>query len=246
MNDIIGNREVNPMPNVPDDQLVEDFSDFFYQKIITIRDSFDGIESMPFEDKQVSKFTKFAPFTQEQIENIIFQMNTTSCELDPISTKILKQVINVLLGDITRLINLCLRESHFPRHWKSAIVRPLLKKINLDRILKSYRPVSNLSFLSKLLEKCALQQLINHCDNFSLQPDYQSAYRTGYSCDTYNIKIVNDILTVMETQKVTPVVLLDLSAAFDTDDHELLISCLENDFGLTGSVLQSTGFSCLY
>ena len=122
--------------------------------------------------------------------------------------------------------------------WKLATVRPLLKKIGLDLIDKNYRPVSNLPFLSKVLEKAALDQFIAHCDNHSLLPDYQSAYRQHYSCETALIKLTNDVLWSMENGKVSAVVMIDLSAAFDTVDHDLLLEVLETRFGIKDTCLK--------
>ena len=112
-----------------------------------------------------------------------------------------------------------------------------LKKPNLDPILSNYCPVSNLSFLSKLLEICAMDHLNEHCNLHKLLPDYQSAYRNGYSCETVIIRLVNDILWAMENQNVTAVMALDLLAAFDTVNHKILLSVLEHNFGLEQTVL---------
>ena len=80
-----------------------------------------------------------------------------SCELDPIPTSLLKECIDVLLPFITNLINLSIETGHVPSAFKTAAVTPLLKKKDADKNdLKSYRPVSNLSFISKILEKVIL------------------------------------------------------------------------------------------
>ena len=76
---------------------------------------------------------------------------------------------------------------------------------------------------------------MQHCNDYDLLPDYQSAYPKGYSCETCNLKLANDILCNMEVQQVTPTILLDLSAAFDTVDHDLLLQILEKDFGIKGT-----------
>ena len=104
----------------------------------------------------------------------------------------------------------------FSEKWKTLVVRPLIKKLGLELIHKSYRLVSNLSFFSKLIEKCALLKFNEHCNQYNLIPDFQSAYRVGYSTETALIKLVNDILWAMENQRVAVVVMLDLSPAFDT------------------------------
>ena len=65
----------------------------------------------------------------------------------------------------------------FPIKWKTALVRPLLKRPRREPISTNYRPVSNLAFLSKVVEKAALIQFVEHCEENQLLPDYQSAYR---------------------------------------------------------------------
>ena len=123
------------------------------------------------------------------------------------------------------------------RNGKPQIVHPLLKKVGSELIPSNYRPVGNLSFLSKLLEMCALQQFNDHCISNKLLPDYQLAYRKNYSMETSLIKLVNDILLAMDRQEVTALTALDLSAAFDTVDHEILIEVLEHQFGTANVAL---------
>ena len=79
-------------------------------------------------------------------------MQTKSCELDPIPMQILKQVLSVLIPLITHIINASLSSACFCEEWKTSVVRPLLKKRGLDLLEKNYQPVSNLPFLSKLVE----------------------------------------------------------------------------------------------
>ena len=102
----------------------------------------------------------------------------------------------------------------------------------------NYRPVSNLQFISKIVEKVTLDQFILHCNNNSLLPNYKSAYRKYYSCETSLVKLVNDILWAMEKQLVTVVDILDLSATFDTVDHDLLLEVLEKQYGIVGTARQ--------
>ena len=92
-------------------------------------------------------------------------------------------MIDVLLPQITRLLNLSLSKGILDR-WKRAIVKPLIKKTNLDTIFSNYRPINNLSSPSKILEKVVQLQLRNHIDEQKLLPDYQSSYRTNYSTET--------------------------------------------------------------
>ena len=121
---------------------------------------------------------------------------------------------------------------------KQALVTPLLKKPSLDLILKNYRPISNLPFVGKLLERCVIDQLLEHiCTNNLMEP-LQSAYRPHHSTETALLKVKTDILKAMDNQEVACLVLLDLSAAFDTVDHKILLERLENYFGITRSALR--------
>ena len=119
-----------------------------------------------------------------------------------------------------------------------AIVKPLLKKIGLELITSNYQPVSNLSFLSKVLERCVINQFTTHCDVNNLLPGYQSTYRRNYSCETALIKITNDCLWDMENQMVTAMIAIDLSAAFDTVDHEILLDVLNKKIGVHNIALK--------
>ena len=110
----------------------------------------------------------------------------------------------------------------FPDIWKKAVVFSLLKKPGLDVIFKNFRPVSNLSFVSKLIERAAFNQIHGHLVN--LYPVPQSAYRRTPSTETALLKVMNDILLNMNKRHVTILVLFDLSAAFDTVDHSFLLT----------------------
>ena len=92
---------------------------------------------------------------------------------------------------------------------KFPLVKPLLKKMGLALVAPNYHPVSNLTFSSKVLERCVVNQFTAHCDTNNLFPGYQSAYRRNYSCETALIKIINDFLWAMENQMVTALVAVD-------------------------------------
>ena len=119
--------------------------------------------------------------------------------------------------------------------WKTAIIKPLLKNVGLDPVMKNYRPVSNLPFMSNLVEKCMLAQFNKHCEENDLIPDYQSPYRSNYSCETSLVKLVNDILWDFENQNAVALVALDLIAAFYTVDHDVLLDALPTRFSILGS-----------
>ena len=103
--------------------------------------------------------------------------------------------------------------------------------------MNNYQLVSNLRFLSKVLEKVLVNQLNSHINNSNTSNQYQSAYRKFHSTETPLLKIHNDILSSMDAGKITPLTLLDLSAAFDTIDHTILLSRLDYWFQVTGKAL---------
>jgi len=112
-------------------------------------------------------------------------------------------------------------------------VTPLLKKASLEpHELKNYRPVSNLSFVSKLVERVAVKQLSDYLETNGLLPLLQSAYRSHHSTETALLKVLSEVLTAIDDKKLTLLALLDLSAAFDCMDHDILLSRLQSSPGL--------------
>ena len=161
----------------------------------------------------------------------------STCIRDPIPTSLLKRHIDVLIPTVTRIVNISLTTGLFFSDWKTATVLPLLKKTGLCLVPGNYRPISNLPFLSKIAEKCVLLQFNPYAELNSLLPTQQSAYRKHHSTETAVIKLLDDILWSSENQQVTSLVTLDLSAAFDTVDHGVLLSILEKNFGVQDSAL---------
>ena len=107
----------------------------------------------------------------------------------------------------------------FNESCKTSIIIPLLKKEGLGRVLKNYSPVNNLSFMSKTVENVMLLRLNNHCETNNLIPDYVSAYRSGYSTETVLLRLTEKILQNMDRECITPLVAMDLSAAFDNVEY---------------------------
>ena len=174
--------------------------------------------------------------SDKEILRVINEMPNKHCDLDPVPSIVFKKLAPYLKSEVTALVNL---SSHgvFTELWKSSIVKPLLKKIGLDLISKNYRPVSNLKFLAKLVEKCMLLQFNEHCSLNSLLPSYHSAYRKIFSCETSLLTLADKLLNVMENQTVSALVVMDLSAAFNTVDHNILLDVLSNQYGIEGKVL---------
>ena len=137
-----------------------------------------------------------------------------------------------------KIVKLSLETSVMPTESKQAVIRPLLKKPSLDyQEFKNFRPVSNLTFLSKVIEKVVALQLIDYIDNNGLCEVFQSAYRAHHSTETALLRVYKDIAMPIDNQKSVVLVLLDLSAAFDTVDHSLLLARLSTRFGICDQAL---------
>ena len=181
----------------------------------------------------------FTMITSVELSNIVSVVKKTTCSSDPFPSKLLMSHLPTIIDIITHMINLCISTSGFPSSCKSAIVLSLIKKLGLDpQVLRNYRAVSNLSFLSKLIEKVSYSRILTHIDDNDLIDKFQSAYRCGHSTETALLRVYSDIVTMVGKGNGPYLVLLDLSAAFDTIDHDTLFVVLEKQIGITGSALQ--------
>ena len=153
---------------------------------------------------------------------------------DPIPTWLLKCCIEELLPLLEAIFNNSLSNGTFPNEFKSALIRPLLKRPNLGTDeLKNYRPVSNLHFVAKVLEKLVMIRLDEHMETHSLHDPMQSAYKKAHSTETALVRISNDILQATDNNKCVILASLDLSAAFDTVDHSTFVYRLKNLYGVS-------------
>jgi len=150
---------------------------------------------------------------------------------------VVKENLPIMLPVITKIVNASLASGVFPSRLKHSIITPVIKKSTMDpNSLKSYRPIANITFLSKVVEKAATCQVTDHVDSNCLGEQYQSAYRRYHSTETALLKVKNDILQSLDQGNAVFMVLLDMSAAFDTVDHSILLDRLQTRFGIGGVV----------
>ena len=240
-NDLLGKTKEKMLPeHTPD--LAQNFADFFKEKIDNIYNSFDNLNARGdtfFPNFSLHKFSHFEPVNWESYKSLAKSSKKSYCESDPLPMGDIMCATNVddLLKLQLDIINNSLVNGVFPNSEKTALIKPTLKN-NLDpQILSSYRPVSNLTYLSKMTEAAALQQLNIHLDKFKILPESQSAYRKFHSTETALCSVMDDLLKSKDVKKCSILILLDLSAAFDTVVHELLIDDLKA-IGVDGTALE--------
>ena len=162
-----------------------------------------------------------------------------SCKLDPIPTWLLKSSINELTPTITKIINMSFQMGVFPDALEFAHITPLIKKQSADPdVLSNYRPIANLKFLAKTIERAVAAQVRSHSATYSLTTKLQSAFRKGRSVETALFRVYNDLLLAADNGEESILVLLDYSAAFDTIDHNVMLNRLEQNYGITNLALK--------
>ena len=154
--------------------------------------------------------SKFDLLSQEEVRDLVRASKKKTCSLDPIPTKLVFECLDILLLVITKIINYSLKHGVLPSAWKNALVFPLLKKDGLEPILKNYRPVSNLQYISKLAESAVAKQLQHHINMNNLFPMLQSSYRKFHSTESALLKVKH----------------------VDTIDHGILLERLRSAFGV--------------
>ena len=172
------------------------------------------------------------------VRRVLLRSPAKTCALDTLPTSVLLELVDVLLLFIRVMCNISPREGCLPRTQKTAIITPVLKKQNADQDEpNNYRPISKLTFISKVLERIVEEQVTQHLEEADLMSEFQSAYRKHHCTVSALMKVPSDILDAADSRQVTLLGLLDLSAAFDTVDHDILLVRLETSFAIGGSVL---------
>ena len=241
IDNLTGNRKKVILPEgFSDMELASMFSDFFESKIDNLVGSFVEAAQLNLHPvvSSENKLDHFVPVDIHKIGSVVGRVKRTYCASDPFPiSDVCKCVhVNSLLQVYLEIVNLSIAAKVFPESEKYAILKPVLKGSLDPQSLSSYRPISNLSFLSKIIENIILEQLLDFLERTKVLPDYQSAYRKLYSTETALCSVVSDLQIMMDDGKCGILILLDLSAAFDTVVHSLLLEDLKA-IGVEGDAL---------
>ena len=221
--------------------LVNTFSSFFKEKIALIHKSLPTSIlrcTDPNLPENRTPLSYFSFVSIEKVSRLIRSSPNKSSPLDLIPTSTLKRFSHLFASIISKLTNLSFSQAIFPAFFKTARVLPLLKKGNLDPTLPSnYRPISNLSTISKIIERLVHSRITSHVSPSPNFNPFQSAYRKHHSTETTLLRITDSLRNICTTGHVTVLVSLDLSAAFDTLDHNILIDILNRHFNISDLAL---------
>ena len=208
------------------------------KKVKMVYDETSGAPEPVFQSTTHS-FSDLKQCTIEDLKKIIISSPVKSCELDPIPTFLLREFLDELLPFIHIMCHKSVSTGTLPSSQKRAIVTPRLKKKGMDLgELSSFRPISNFSFMSKILEKIVVKQLMSYLLESNLLPKFQSGYRGHHFTETLLVRLVSEIHTAIDNGEVTVFALLNVSAAFDSVDHNILLQRLRTSFGLGGRELE--------
>ena len=234
-NSLLGSTTPRILPDCPASTNSANFDNYFNNKIINIINSLPS-PTLPSLLTPSYSLNSFKTPSIASINNLLLSVKSV-CMLDPIPLILLNKLTTLLSPLYKQIIDLSLISGKVPAHMKNAHVTPILKKNNPhDKSdLSNYRPISNLSYISKTLERIVSSQLHDYLDNNNILNQFQSAYTTYKSTETALTHVLNNIL-LHPTKHCSIIIFLDLSAAFDTIDHSLLIRRLQC-IGITGTAL---------
>ena len=192
-------------------------------------------------DGPCTRPSEFSEITADEASRIVIQAPAKHCALDPAPTWLIKHLLPLLANTLANIRNSTFQEGLFPDILKQLlrkVVRPCLKNPGLNtNDLSSYRPISNLCFVSKVVERAVVARLTAHTELQRLFPCCQSAYiRKQHSTETADV-VHDEIVKSVGSGDVCALLLLDLGAAFATVDHHTPLQVLASRFGLADRAL---------
>ena len=243
VNKLMDNEKEVILPNVASDkELANNFLMYFKEKIEKIRSSFTPSPERESTgvDTNIVKLTEFEPATLDEITIIAKSYGVKCSPEDPVPASLLSPSIDTFVPFWLEIVNLSLQVGSMDG-MVNGVVLPLIKELNslvdTDNY-KNYRPVSNLVFIGKLIERVVQKRLNQHLVSNNLVSDKNYAYEKNHSTELLLLKVVDDLYKSFDNNLPSVVFLLDLSAAFDTVDHAKLLHILKNEIGIDGTALK--------
>eukprot|EP00660_Eupelagonema_oceanica_P019384 gene19384-biopygen18710 len=188
------------------------------------------------ESRSGPTLERFARVSKEDVVMAMSRARSThSVGVDEIPMSVLKRLGDGIAPYVTVLANAVLAGQWWPPSWKQAEVHPLWKKKGSKNDPSTYRPISLLPAIARLVERLIAQQLKAHIRG--MLPAFQHGFRAKHSCLTALIQLINQVARARDAGEMVAVASADLAGAFDTVDHEVLIEKLEKRCGLRGSAL---------
>ena len=188
----------------------------------TVNQAMQYLENTSF----ISPLFNFSKITETDVYNAVQRIHSNSLGADGITIKMIKLVLPFVVSALVNIINFSLTTAVFPSAWKDARVLALPKKQTVNSY-DDLRPISLLSVLSKITEKIVYSQIIKHINANMILPSLQSGFRSKHSTCTALTKVLDDIHRNIDNRLASVLVLLDFSKAFDTVQHDLLLSKLK-------------------
>ncbi len=214
---------------------------FLQTKLKTISSQFSPPltqDPQPTRSTAQTPIFSFCPLTEAEVSKLLLSSHPTTCPLDPIPSHLLQAISPALLPALTHIINTSLLTGIFPTAFKQARVTPLLKKPTLNTsLLENYRPISLLPFIAKTLERVVFNQVSLFLSQNNKLDTKQSGFRSGHSTETALLSVTEALRIAKANSKSSVLILLDLSAAFDTVNHQILLSTLSS-LDITGIPLR--------
>ena len=241
-NELLDKNDEKVLPAYTDSKkLANEFNTYYVEKVNKIRESIPKVDAESYYSRPFSgteRLCHFRPTTDAEVKKVIKESGIKTSVEDPIPAKLLQSSLDIVTPTFTALINKSLAEGSM-EGVKSSVVDPLIKKAGLDADnKKNFRPVNNLVFFSKLIERIVLIRLEEHMSKNKLHENSQFAYKTHHNTEMMMLGLFEEALKGFDDNMATIVIFLDLSAAFDTIDIDKLLDILYSEIGIDGVALK--------
>ena len=236
----INNLNINNKKITEPQELATSFNDFFSEIGQRLANNFpndDISEYKKFLGNKAQQSMLLYKISEKEIKDIIRNLvNKNSSGHDDYTTKFIKLSTPLLIPALIKIFNLSIRTGVYPNNLKIAKVTPIFKKGDPSSV-NNYRPISVLSIINKIFEKILYSRLVNYIEKFNLLYKYQYGFRKNHSTEHALTEIVDQIRFSIDNRKMTCGIFVDLSKAFDTVNHHILLGKLEH-YGIGGKALE--------